>query len=390
MKFLSIRQTGTARRRMAPTLPGQDPAQATTLPIQPGLTGWLWSALLLTASLAYWVYPADIIPDAQPLGRLDDYLILALCFAGAVAVSPPTARWRAWSWMLFRLRVLRADLGNFGPVQHRYVDGFIFSGKNSGSHWVKYMLSLALAEKHGLQPPQFCSGREADRIVGRADRARIGRGFPQIATSHTIPSILLAWLPLPRFVRQPPIVLLVRDIPDALVSGYRKWQNRYRVSLAEFVQGDPAGKRYIADIWWYIHFFNRWSALRRRQPDRVLLVRYEDLLASPESWLHRIAAHLRLDLTTESLTRAACLATKDAMRDRQDPNAGETIVPDLGPPIVLLPAHLRVLREAMRRFLRSDFGYEFEEERKVFFFEKKNQKTLDTLDVRCPSVSLKE
>ena len=228
---------------------------------------WIWPALPLAASLAYWAYPDDLIPDGQPLGRVDDLIVVALCLVAAIVMAPQKAKQLAWRWARFRLRVLRADLGNFGPVQHRYVDGFLFSGKNSGSHWVKYMLSLALAEKHGLEPPRFCSGREADRIVGRADRARRGRAFPQVATSHTIPSILLAWLPLPRFIRQPPIVLLVRDIPDALVSGFRKWQDRYRVGLTDFVQGDPAGKRYIADVWWYIHFFNRWSAIWRRQPE---------------------------------------------------------------------------------------------------------------------------
>jgi hypothetical protein len=338
-------------------------------------TGWFWPAIPLMTSVAYWFYPDDLIPDGQPYGRVDDIAVILLCLAAAIFVAPREARGRGWSWVLFRVRVLRADLGNFGPVQHRYADGFVFSGKNSGSHWVKYMLSLALAEKHGLQPPLFCSGREADRIVGRADRARCGQGFPQVATSHTIPSILLAWVPLPRFVRQPPIVLLVRDIPDALVSGYRKWQDRYRVGLTEFVQGDPAGKRYIADVWWYIHFFNRWSAIRRRQPERVLLVRYEELVADPERWIRQIASHLQLGLSEESLTRAAGLATKHRMRDMQDPDAGETIVPDLGPPPALLPEHYRVLRETMGRFLRSDFGYGFEGQRKQFFFEKKNQKT---------------
>ena len=63
------------------------------------------------------------------------------------------------------------------------------------------------------------------------------------------------------------------------------------------------------------------------------------------------------------------------MRDLQDPDAGETIVPDVAPPPALLPAHRRALREAMQRFLRSDFGYAFEGEGKQFFFEKKNQKT---------------
>jgi hypothetical protein len=319
--------------------------------------GWCWSGLLMTLSLLYLVYPDDLIPDSAPYGLTDDMAVLAIGLTASLFLLPATSRLPALNWARFRIRVLRADLGNFGPLQHRYVHGFVFSGKNSGSHWVKYMLSLALAEKYGLAPPLFCSGKEADRIVGRADRARSGRGYPQIATSHTIPSILLAWVRLPSFIRQPPIVLLVRDIPDSLASGYRKWQDRYRISLSEFVRGDPAGKRFIADIWWYMHFFNRWGAMVRRQPDRILLVRYEELLVDPEAWLARIAVHLRLDLSAESLTRAASLASKDRMRELQDPDAGETIVPSTEPAPALSPLHRRILRAALRHYLRSDFGY---------------------------------
>ena len=317
----------------------------------------LWSAGLVAIGLAYLALPYDLIPDQNPHGLVDDFVILALCLAGALYVAPDAIRGRLVTDARFALRVLRADLGNFGLIEHRYVDGFVISGKNSGSHWVKYMLSIALAEQHGLEPPRFCSGREADRIVGRASRERIGRPYPQIATSHTIPSILLAALPLPKAIRQPPVVLLVRNIPDALVSGYRKWQHDYATTLADFARGDPSGKRYIADVWWYIHFFNRWGMLQARQPDRVLLVRYEDLLRQPELWLKQIARHLNLALSDAALARALALSTKDRMREAQDPDAGETIVPYSGAPPRFRATDREVIGETLSRFLRCDFGY---------------------------------
>jgi hypothetical protein len=260
--------------------------------------------------------------------------------------------WLPSSWR-FRLRVLRADLGNFGLIEHRYVDGFLISGKNSGSHWIKYMLSLALADKHGLEPPRFCSGREADRIVGRASREKLGRGYPLIATSHTIPSLLLCVLRLPRFVRQPPIVLLVRDVPAALRSGYHKWQDRYDVPFAEFVRGDPAGKKFIADIWWYIHFLNRWGTLLRHQGKRVLLVRYEDVVADPALWFGRIASHFGLGFSEAESAHAVAGATKDRMRALQDPDAGETIVPLSGQPPEMSDADLRVLHDVAGHYLHD-------------------------------------
>jgi hypothetical protein len=312
------------------------------------------SGSLVLLGLIYLVYPYDLIPDQMPYGLTDDAAVLLLCFAAALYLAPDVLRGQVRDRGLFTLRVLRADLGNFGLIQHRYVDGFLISGKNSGSHWVKYMLSLALAEKHGLAPPRFCSGKHADCLVGRADRARCGRGFPQIATSHTSPSIAFSWVRLPGFVRQPKVVLLVRDIPDALRSGFNKWQDRYQTDVSDFVRGDPAGKRFIADIWWYIHFFNRWGALHRAQPERVLLVRYEDILKDPLAALRRIARHLDLDFADATLTRAVALSGKDRMREMQDPDAGETIVPACGPAPVLGDGDLAVLEAIAARFLRYD------------------------------------
>jgi hypothetical protein len=318
---------------------------------------WLGSGILVLAGLVYLAAPHDLIPDAGAYGLTDDAAVLALCLMAAMYVAPDALRTLVRTQAVFRMRVLRADLGNFGLIQHRYVDGFLISGKNSGSHWIKYMLSLALAEKHGLAPPRFCSGRQADSIVGRADRGRCGRGFPQIATSHTIPSIAFSWTRLPRFVRQPPVVLLVRRIPDALCSGFQKWRGRYQVGLSDFVRGDPAGKTFIADIWWYIHFFNRWGALHRAQPDRVLLVRYEDVLADPLTELGRIANHLGLAFDHATLARAVALSGKDRMRAMQDPDAGETIVPQAGGVPVLRAEHWQSLQAVAARFLRHDLGY---------------------------------
>lgn len=324
----------------------------------PIVSSGLASAVLLVLGLAYIALPYDLIPDQSRFGLIDDVVFMMLCMAGALAAAPSAIRADAAAGARFRLRVLRADLGNFGLLQHRYVDGFLISGKNSGSHWVKYMLSLALAEQYGLPPPRFSSGRHADRIVGRASRKRCGLAHPQIATSHTIPSILLTWLTPPCCVRQPPVVLLVRDIPDALASGFRKWRHRYQVGLSTFAAGDPSGRRFIADVWWYAHFFNRWGALHRHHRGRVLLVRYEELLVDPASWLIRIAAHLRLQLDMACLLRAAGTATKDHMRAAQDPEAGETIVPEIGPPPRFSRADRCVIQDVLARFQRYDLGYD--------------------------------
>ena len=258
----------------------------------------------------------------------------------------------------FRIRLLRADLGNFFFLQHRRMDGFVVTGKNSGSHWLKYMLSAGIARQHGLPLPAFSTGRRADDIVGTPTRPRLYQGIPLISTSHSIPSALHRFLP--RFLaRQPPIVVMVRDIDAALQSNYRKWHGMYRASPAEFARGDPAGRRFIADAWWYVHFFNRWGAWASADPARILVVRYEDLQADPAAWLPRIASHLGLGFDAAAIDAALSFTSKDIIRERQDPDAGEIIVPDpeAAPPPSFSTADWREIALIKQRYLRYDFGY---------------------------------
>ncbi len=116
--------------------------------------------------------------------------------------------------------------------------------------------------------------------------------LPRIGSSHTIPSIAFAWYT--RLLAHPPVVVLVRDIREAMLSNYVKWREQYDGSFAEYVEGDPLGRRHVADVWWYIHFFNRWGDVARARPQNTLIVRYEDLQDSPEYWLRQIAAHMKV------------------------------------------------------------------------------------------------
>ena len=265
------------------------------------------------------------------------------------------------SGLRFRLRLLQADLGNFFFVQHRHVDGFLVTAKNGGSHWLKFMLSVGIAHTHGVSPPQFSTGPQAEDIIGHPARKRRYPGMPQICTTHTIPSALQRHVP--RFLaRRPPIVVLVRHIEPAMLSSYLKWRGHYETlsatPLDDFARGDPIGRRFVADAWWYVHFFNRWGAWEAADPGRVLIVRYEDLVADTPAWLSRIATHLRLDFDPAAMHAALAFASKEAMRARQDPDAGEVIVPSIETsPIAFSAENLGAIRAILRRYLRYDFGY---------------------------------
>jgi hypothetical protein len=320
------------------------------------------SALAVAAGIGYWVAGIDLIPNSTPwIGHADEIGFLALGFYVAWRLFKPVAVARGMlrlpDGLVFAIRVLRADLGNFFFIQHRRADGFLVTGKNSGSHWLKFMLSALIAAEHGLDLPAFSTGASAEDIVGHPARRRRYPGIPVIGTTHTIPSALLRFIPGFLF-RRPPIVLMVRDIEPAMLSNYRKWQAEYRASLAEFAQGDPAGRRFVADAWWYVHFFNRWGAWAKADPGRVLVVRYEDLNAEPALWLARVAAHLRLPADAAALAAALQFTSKDAIRARQDPMAGEIIVPDAQTPrLAFSDAERGVIAGILRRYLRWDFGY---------------------------------
>jgi hypothetical protein len=321
------------------------------------------SYIAACAGIIYAVSGIDLIPNSTPwFGHLDEFgfcvggLALAFVLARPPAIAAKPHRLPAW--LLFRVRVLRADLGNFFFVQHRYVDGFLVTGKNSGSHWLKFMLSAGIAFQHGLPLPGHSTGQDAEDIVGHPARPRRYAGIPRIGTTHTIPSALLRYIPR-ALVRRPPIVLMVRAIDSAMLSNYTKWHADYQAPLAEFVRGDPFGRRFVADIWWYIHFFNRWGDWAKADPERILVVRYEDLAADPGTWLGRIANHLRLGFDEAALQAALRFRSKDAIRALQDPNAGEIIVPDAAvtPRAVYSAADRRFINETLARYLRHDFGY---------------------------------
>ena len=144
-----------------------------------------------------------------------------------------------------------------------------------------------------------------------------------------------------------------------MLSHYVKWQHEYQVPFAQYVRGDPSGVRYRADLWWYMHFFNRWGDLATAHPDLVLVVRYEDLKAAPEACLRRIVAHFHIDMTDDAVTAALRFVDRDAMRARLDPGNAEVVIPpdDANPDAAFTRDDMAFMRNALAGYLRHDFGY---------------------------------
>ncbi len=252
----------------------------------------------------------------------------------------------------------RRALGNFSFRRHRRFDAFIVTMHQSGTHWLKYLLTLMIARERGLPPPQSISDNIA--IGGPRETPRHDLR-PRLGQSHTIPSPLLdlaLGVPGAGF---PDYLVLVRDVRDVLLAHYRKWQTRYDCSFSEYLRGDVTRRRFEKDVWWDFRFLNAWGAIAAHHPRRVQVLRYEDLLRDPAAELRAVVAFLRIPLADVDAAIAYALAgaSKDAMAARDSRPYGMAVVNDevRDWDTWYAPADRAWLREACRRHLHHDFGY---------------------------------
>ncbi|MFN3857156.1 MAG: sulfotransferase domain-containing protein [Caulobacter sp.] len=258
-------------------------------------------------------------------------------------------------------RDLENDLTSFHLVKYGpRVDGFLATAKNSGTHWLRYMASHAIARHLDLAPPAHSSGPDSDVFIGHPKHARVHPQAPRIGSSHNIPSRLIAPLARAGLVRLPPTVVLVRHMRQALLSYYVKWKDEYPLgTLAEFLRRPAPGVRKIDDVWWFIRFFNRWGELAAAMPDRVIVVRHEDLQRDPGGEVARVWAHWGVTLSAADQAAAVAVAGREAVAATLDPRYGETIVPDAEKrEAVALSVEDEVyLAGVLKQHLKHDFGY---------------------------------
>ena len=228
------------------------------------------------------------------------------------------------------LREVQGDLSSFHLLKYgRRVDGFLFTAKNSGTHWLRAMLSAAIAHHLGLAPPIHSNGPGSDAFIHHPKRRHAYPRAPRIGCSHTIPSRLtLAPLKL-GLARLPPTVVLARHIPEALSSYYVKWAEQFGLgALSDFVRRPPPGQKRVDDVWWYIRFFNRWGAIAQMASNDVLVVRYEQLHSDPGALIARIWAHWGVELRAEDVAAGVRAGSREAMFERLDPASNEVVMPE--------------------------------------------------------------
>ena len=262
--------------------------------------------------------------------------------------------------LIFQVHGFNRHCANLSLLKYYDFQGFLITGQHSGTHWIKWMLSHAVAHRYGVDPPRYFNNASSNELIGHPKHRRIHPHLPRIASSHSIPPYALDWAWLRAVRRPPPYAVVVRDVRDVLISNYEKWRCDYAVSFSRYVAGDPRGQSFVCDAWWYVRFLNRWGDIAARYPDETLVLRYEDFRHDPLESLRRLSWHFRLDLFDADLQAGLAVGSKAFMLDRQDPMVSERPVrPDGAQGACFSEADLKVLGGILERNLRHDFGYAY-------------------------------
>ena len=269
--------------------------------------------------------------------------------------------------LAFRLHCLNRHSINLELLRHTDFDGFLITGQHSGTHWIKWMLSHAIAHHYGVPPPRYMNNSSSNELIGHPRHPRPYPALPRIASSHTIPPYALQWRWTRRICKLPPYAVVVRDVRDLLISNYEKWRATYGVPFSQYVAGDPRGKAYVCDVWWYVRFANRWGDVAQRHPQDTLVLCYEEFRRDPIGNLRRLARHFRLELTDSDLAAGIAVGSKEVMARHQDPDIDEKPVrPDGQGDARFSRRDLAVLGGILDRHLRHDFGYGYFERPRGF------------------------
>ena len=258
----------------------------------------------------------------------------------------------------YKYHALRRDCFNFSLLAHRDFDAMLITMHQSGTHWLKYMLTLALVKKLGIQRPGYI---QDDIFFGNPSSYQCDYEIARIASAHSIPHVLVGSKVLNQMLRFPKYLVLVRDMRASLVSNYEKWKGHVEYTdFSTFLRGDVKGKRFNSDIWWCIRFYNAWGRVLTNAPDHAITIKYEDLITDTPGVLKNISNFLGLELSDEQLEYGINEASKSKMQEKSNPEA-LTVVRDSkqNPADWFSEKDKQFFVGVCKDHLKYDFGYNF-------------------------------
>jgi hypothetical protein len=190
------------------------------------------------------------------------------------------------------------------------VDAFLVSYPKSGRTWLRYLLSIYLAKIHAV--PVKLDLQTTFHILPNFDLDR-ARGLPVFTTSgddNRLPLIAVSHRVYePRFFAHKPVIMLVRDPRDVIVSAYfhqTQHKKRFSGSIPEFIVDEQFGIKSIID------YHNGWA--EGLINSHALVVSYEDLSKNTEATVRRILDFLHIPLHEDHLHEAIAGAAFDRMK----------------------------------------------------------------------------
>ena len=262
--------------------------------------------------------------------------------------------------LLLKARALEGGLLNLRTIRYQRYDGILVSMQQSGTRWIRYMLTLVLARLHDLDLPDNIQGRS---IVGKPRHPQT----PQIRDTTMSPHYFLRSRTLFRLFRVPNHLILVRNLRDTLVSRYEKlisfyemgkWD--YKDDFSTYLRGDVRRNKYRVDIWSRIRFLNGWGAVVERQPEHVAVLKYEDLMADTRGQLARVCEHFGIEgVTPDLIDDVVAVSSKSEMAKHGKPGSLSVRMDPRPAEEWFSVEDRRFLAEVCRRYLKHTFGYRY-------------------------------
>jgi hypothetical protein len=229
------------------------------------------------------------------------------------AVLPRPWRVAAREKLLSRLELAIANRAGLIIIGH----------PKSGNTWLKVMIARLYQVRHGFR---------ASELIGSDELALRNPAIPRLAATNAVYSyegrvgkILAADAP-DHPLRHKPILLLARNPIDIAVSWFFQFTrrqsahkqelinhfiahpiDRHTITLWEFVRHSDIGLPFLID------YLNTWEH-NLQQLEHSLLVRYEDLRASPASTLKRITALMGESFNDAEIEEAVSFGSFDNLR----------------------------------------------------------------------------
>ncbi len=180
----------------------------------------------------------------------------------------------------------------------KLIDYYIVSHPKAGRTWLRTILAKIISE-HFKIPMQLnlLTVRRYNRNIPGVEFTHAKSGIKYRMRYSAHPQFQIPW-----HIKRKPAIFLARDPRDTVVSFYyqaRKRRGVYVGSLSDFIRDERLGIDSVVD------FMNVWAGYIKENPDKTLLVSYEQLHTDTVSTVRRVLDFMNLNMVDDDTIRSA-------------------------------------------------------------------------------------